>query len=74
MVYTTKYKNIDIKIVNLETSNSTLVVAPNYNGVYLDYIIDDGMIAEQIATNPRITKQVYNMLKKQLSFNLFLSN
>lgn len=74
MVYTTKYKNIDIKIVNLETSNSTLVVAPNYNGVYLDCIIDDGMIAEQIATNPRITKQVYNMLKQQLLFNRFLSN
>ena len=73
-VFRTTINNTEIKCLNMPYTNTTLVVAPNYKGEYISFMIRSGHIAEEIVTNKtarqktyKKIKSVYNMYKKLLS-------
>ena len=64
-VLRTTIKDTEIKCLNMPYTNTTLVVAPNYKGVYISFMIRGRRIAEDIVTDKTTRKKTYNRIKKE---------
>jgi hypothetical protein len=65
----TTYRKTEIKCINLVATGDTLVVAPKYKKTYTYIFIYNQMIAENIATDKNVRKEVYNLLKESYREN-----
>lgn len=68
-VFKTKFKNTEIRCVNLPNANSTLIVAPTLEGERVSKIIKGKQIADQIVKSKAAIKDIYTELVNEQ--NLF---
>lgn len=63
-VIETKYGKTKLRCINMPATGDTLVVAPNYKKTYAYVIIENKMIAEEIAADKTLRAEVFIELKK----------
>lgn len=61
-VFKTKFKNTEIRCVDMPHTNATLVTAPKLEGERVSIIINGKQIAEQITKSKGMLKEVFNKL------------
>ena len=64
-VLRTKINDTEIKCLNMPYTNTTLVVVPNYKGLYISFMIRGKRIAEDIVSDETARKKTYNRIKKE---------
>jgi hypothetical protein len=67
-VLRTKINDTEIKCLNMPYTNTTLVVVPNYKGLYISFMIRGKRIAEDIVSDETARKKTYNRIKKEYKF------
>lgn len=63
-IFNTTHGNTEIKVLNMQFTNNTLVVA-KYKGVKIDFIIYGKQIAETIVTKKSEKKRVFRNIKRE---------
>lgn len=61
-VFKVKFKNTEIRCVDMPHTNATLVTAPKLKGERVSIIISGKQIAEQITKSKDMLKEVFNKL------------
>ena len=62
--FKTKYGKTEMKCINLVATGDTLVVAPNYKKSYTYVILNNRMIAEEIASDKKMRSYAFQRLKE----------
>lgn len=70
-VIRTKYRKTQIKAINLIATNGTMIIAPNYKGERVNFIINGHRIATNLAKDKSLRKIIYDMIQEQ--YNEFRS-
>lgn len=61
-VFKTKFKNTEIRCVDLPNANGTLIIAPQLEGERVSIIIQGKQIAKEIIKSKKMLKNVFNEL------------
>lgn len=70
-VFKTKFKNTEIRCVNLPNTNGTLIIAPQLEGERMSKLIKGKQVANQIVKSKAALSTIYTELVTEL--NLFRS-
>ena len=65
----TKYGKTEMKCINMVATGDTLVVAPNYKKTYTYVIIENAMIAEEIAKDKNTRAMAYRLIQNSYKEN-----
>ena len=74
-VIRTKYRRTEIKALNLTATNGTMIIAPNYKGQRVNFIIRGQRIAAKLTDDKDLRKTIYNQIQEQYEeFRSLLAN
>lgn len=64
-VVKTNVGNTKIKCLNMESTNNTLFIIPDYNGERISYMIFGKQIAKEIMINNNLKNKIFNKAVRQ---------
>ena len=59
-VFKTNVGKTQIKCLNMESTNNTIFIIPNYNGERISYMIFGKQIAKEIMINNNLKTKIFN--------------
>lgn len=62
---TVNYKGVELQCSNMRFSNSTLVVAPEYKGRRISFVVSNGQYTNNIVKNDSLKDDLLNIVEKR---------
>lgn len=62
---TINYKGVELQCTNMRFSNSTLVVAPEYKGRRISFVVSDTQCTYNIVKNDSLKDDILNIVEKK---------
>lgn len=62
---TVNYKGVELQCSNMRFSNSTLVVAPEYKGRRISFVVSNGQYTNNIVKNDSLKDDILNIVEKR---------
>lgn len=59
------YKGIEIQCSNMRFSNSTLIVAPEYKGRRISFVLNNGQFANNVVKTNSLKDDILNIVEKK---------
>ena len=62
---TVNYKGVELQCSNMRFSNSTLVVAPEYKGRRISFVVSNGQFTNDVVRNDSLKNDILNIVEKK---------